>query len=175
MVILVGTGKINISGYGLNIKSRAAYQDRDPAFIINFFHGFFCHLLEKDNIKIFCGLQHIHQMMRDAIHFFRCDLGGTNIHMAVNLHGICGDDLSVYCFCKGNGKFCFSHGSRSGKDDKRFFHRFSPFMIGILHDTFKFFFNLCLTHGNDGWPSMRTVIRIFQCQKFIDQLVGFLG
>ena len=138
-------------------------------------HGFFCHLLEKDNIKIFCGLQHIHQMMRDAIHFFRCDLGGTNIHMAVNLHGICGDDLSVYCFCKGNGKFCFSHGSRSGKDDKRFFHRFSPFMIGILHDTFKFFFNLCLTHGNDGWPSMRTVIRIFQCQKFIDQLVGFLG
>ena len=164
MFILVGAGKINISGHRLNIKSCAAYQDRNPAFVINFVHGIFCHLLKKNNVKIFCWLQYIHQMMWDAIHFFRRDLGGTDIHVAVNLHGVRGNDLSVYCFCKGNGKLCFSHGSRPGKHDKRFFHIFPPFMLSILHDTFEFFFDFCLTHVNDRWSSMRTVIRIFQCQ-----------
>ena len=46
-------------------------------------------------------------MMWDAIHFFRRDLGGTDIHMAVNLHGIRGNDLSVYCFARAMESFVF--------------------------------------------------------------------
>ena len=51
-------------------------------------------------MKFLPGIQDIHQIMADPLHFLRADLGGTNIHIFIHLHGICGDDRSVQFLCK---------------------------------------------------------------------------
>lgn len=54
-------------------------------------------------MKIFLRFQNIDQMMGDALHLLRADLGGSDIHAAVNLHRIGGNDFAVYGFRQGNG------------------------------------------------------------------------
>ena len=57
----------------------------------------FCILLELNNVKIRCRLQDIHQIMPDALHLLRPYLCRTDVHVLIDLHGIRGDDLAVYC------------------------------------------------------------------------------
>ena len=66
-------------------------------------HGLFDHLLKYHYIKGLIWFQHIHQMMGHTVHLLRTDLGRADVHMAVNLHGICGNDLSVHHMGQCNG------------------------------------------------------------------------
>ena len=66
--------------------------------------------------------------MPDALHLFWPNLGGADVHMPVHLHGIRGDDLSIYGLCKRYGKFCFAGCRRAGQYDQRI-HLVSSFCI----------------------------------------------
>ena len=105
-------GKINIFYYGLDIKSCTSGENRDFTFCVNFIHGLFCHLLEPDDMKLLPGIQHIDEIMRNTVHLLFCDLGRADIHMAVHLHGICGDDFSVCRMSQGNGQAGLAHRRR---------------------------------------------------------------
>ena len=61
---------------------------------------FFCHLLEFHHMELFLRLQHIDQMVRDPLHLFWPNLRRSDIHMPVDLHGICGNDFSANRFGK---------------------------------------------------------------------------
>ena len=81
--------KINIIQKSLNIKSGSTYYDRNMSVGINLLHGLLGHLLKFYNMKFFFRIKFIDQIMRNSFHFFRADLGRTNIHVFINLHGIC--------------------------------------------------------------------------------------
>ena len=51
------------------------------------------------------------------IHFFGHDLGGTNVHVLIDLHGICRYDLSIHCLRQCNGKLCLADRSWAGQYD----------------------------------------------------------
>jgi len=74
-VIAAFLGKINVIEHCLDIETSASGKDGDMPSVINTRHGFFCHLLELHDMKFFGRFQHIDQMMGDAFHFFRSDLG----------------------------------------------------------------------------------------------------
>ena len=164
IIFLLSFCKINILCNCLNIKPGSTYQNGYFSSGINILHGFFCHLLKFYNMKFFLRFQNIHQIMRNSLHFFRSDLCGTNIHFFIYLHGICRYDLSIYCLCKGNGKTCFSYCRRSGQYDQGLFH------MALLNNSFKFLFQFCSCHGNNGRASVRTVIRVIQGKKLVNKL-----
>ena len=124
-IILLGLGKINVSGHRLNIKAGSPHQNGNMSPGVNLFHGILCHLLETHNVKFFLWHQLIHQVMGNSLHFFWHDLRRANIHIFINLHGICRYDLTANGFCQGNRQPGFSNCSGTGKDNKRFFHNLS--------------------------------------------------
>ena len=72
---------------------------------VDSFHGLFGQLLKTDHIEFFFGIQHIDQMMRNAVHLLLCDLCRADIHPPVDLHGIGGYDLAADLSGKFYGKF----------------------------------------------------------------------
>ena len=42
----------------------------------------------------------VNQMVRYALHFFLCGLGGGDRHALIDLHGIRRDDLAVKVLCQ---------------------------------------------------------------------------
>ena len=56
--------------------------------VIDLFHAFQTPFLKYHHIKFFPRLQYIDQMMGHSLHFLRADLGGSDIHMFIYLHGI---------------------------------------------------------------------------------------
>ena len=92
--------------------------------------------------KIFCWLQYIHQMIVGTPSISSgVILAEPDIHMAVNLHGIRGNDLLRLLLLQGQWKALFFPTAVGPVSTIRgFFHIFPPFMLSILHDTFEFFF-----------------------------------
>ena len=127
-IVLLSLGKINIPGYCLNIKSGSSYQNRNMFPGINFLHCFFCHLLKAYNVKFFVRHKLIYKIMGNPLHFRLHDFCRSNIHIFINLHGICRYDLTANSFCQINGQSGFSYCSRSSEDNKRFFHNLSCFL-----------------------------------------------
>ena len=110
-------GKVNVLDYCLDIKSGSSRKNRNLSFRVDLFHSFFGHFLETDHMEFLAGFQNINEVMRNPFHFFLCDLGRSDIHMLIYLHGICGDDLPVCRFCQSNGKTGFSHRCRACQYD----------------------------------------------------------
>ena len=121
-VFLLCLSKINIFGNCLYIKPGSTYQNRNLSFCINLFHGGFCHLLKLYNMKLFFRQQFIYQIMLHSLHFFLTDLSRANIHIFIYLHGICGNNFTVYRFGKRNREMSFSCCRRSGKNNQWLFH-----------------------------------------------------
>ena len=113
-------------------------------------------------MELLFGIQHINEIMGDVVHLFFRDLGGTDIHMAVYLHGIRGDDLPANSVSQPDRQVGLAHRRRSGQYDQRFFQAIH------LHNPFEFLFQFVFCHGDNGGSSMRAVIRIFQSQKLVD-------
>ena len=64
------------------------------------------------------GRQKVDQMVRYALHFFLCGLGGGNCHALINLHGIRRDYLAVKVLCQlhRQSRFARRGGSDYGND-----------------------------------------------------------
>lgn len=54
------------------------------------------------DVKLFGRIEHIDQIMRNAAHLLRADFGRSDIHMAVDLHGIRGDNGPIHRLGKRN-------------------------------------------------------------------------
>ena len=87
--------KIDIVKDRLNIKACSAGKNRNMTVPVNGLHGLFHQLLKKDHMKFILRVQHIDEMMGNALHLIRSDLGGTDIHPSVYLHRIRGDNLAA--------------------------------------------------------------------------------
>ena len=94
--------KINIIDKCLNIKACTAYNDGNFSVINNLFHGRFGHFLKNNDVKFFIRIKGIHKIMGNPVHFLRHNLGCSNIHVFVHLHGVCTNDLSANGFCQSN-------------------------------------------------------------------------
>src|SRR5699024_8048527 len=66
--------------------------------------------------------QRIDQIVGHFLHLFLPDLCRADIHMAVYLHGIRGDDLRANGFCQAYGRGGLSHSGRACKYDQWSFH-----------------------------------------------------
>ena len=119
--------------------------------------------LEHYYIEFFPGLQNIDQMMGHPLHLLRTDLGRTDIHMFIYLHGICRQDFSVYGFCQRDGQFCLSHSCRPGQD-----HQWFLFILYYRHYFFLTLFILlsvvlgtvCCIDGDDQHQTLQFILWI---------------
>ena len=68
-------------------------------------------------MELFKRFQFVHQVMADAAHFFGHDLGGTNVHVLIDLHGIRRYNLSIHRLRQCNGKLCLADRSWAGQYD----------------------------------------------------------
>ena len=119
---LLSLSKINIPGNRLYIKSCSSYQNRDFSLCVNLFHGSLGHFLKFHNMKFVLRFQYIYQIMCNSLHLFLSDLGRTDVHSFIDLHGIGRDDLSVHCLRQRNGETCFSCCCRTCQHDQWLFH-----------------------------------------------------
>ena len=117
------------------------------------------------DVKLFGRIEHIDQIMRNASHLLRADFGRSDIHMAVDLHGIRGDNGPIYRFGKRNRQLRLTDSGRTGQDNQRFFQK------NHLHNSLKFLFQFPFREGNDRRPAVRAVIRIFERQKLGNELL----
>ena len=116
------------------------------------------------DVKLFGRIEHIDQIMRNAAHLRRADFGRSDIHMAVDLHGIRGDNGPIHRLGKRNRQLRLADGGRTGQDNQRFFQK------NHLHNSLKFLFQFPLREGNDRRAAVRAVVRIFERQKLGNQL-----
>ena len=86
------------------------------------------------DVKLFGRIEHIDQIMRNAAHLLRADFGRSDIHMAVDLHGIRGDNGPIHRFGKRNRQLRLTDSGRTGQDNQRFFQK------NHLHNSLKFLF-----------------------------------
>ncbi len=63
-------------------------------------------------MEFFVWIKGIDKVVGDSLHFFFCDLGGADVHVPVNLHGICRNHRPAYLLCQADGKLRFPYGSR---------------------------------------------------------------
>ncbi|MNR47091.1 hypothetical protein D3C85_1661470 [compost metagenome] len=63
----------------------------------------------------------INQMMGDSVHFGRADLGCADIHAAVHLHGVAGDDLGIVGLSQLQAQPCFADGCRAQQHEHLMF------------------------------------------------------
>ena len=117
--------KINIVQQGLYIKTGSAGNDRDAAAAVNLPQGLLRHLLEGDHVKGLLWLQHVNEIMGNAIHFPGSHLGRADIHVSVYLHGIRADDFPANGLCQPDGKGGLSHCRGSCEDNERLLHKSS--------------------------------------------------
>ena len=97
----------------IDIQSRAA--DNDDAFSAceNVLHTGIRLVYITSNGKILRGVNAIDHMMLYAVHLRLCRLGGADVHAAVKLHGIAGNDFGIELLGKRDGQLCFSRGGRA--------------------------------------------------------------
>ena len=69
----------------------------------------------------------VHHMVGDAMHLFRRGLGGADVHMPVNLHGVRADDLAVHGRGQRHAQRCFSSCCRAGDHGHFRGHRIKSF------------------------------------------------
>ena len=86
-------GKIDIIQQRLDIKSGAPNDDGHMSPVQDLLYLLSCQPLELHHIKGFLRIQDVDEVMGDTLHFLRADLRRTDIHPAVNLHGIRGNDF----------------------------------------------------------------------------------
>ena len=77
--------------------------------------------LERQRIKRLVRIKDIEHVMRHALHLLRRDLGGADVHAAVDLHGIAGNDLCVEGFRESDGERCLSDSRRPNDDNEWLF------------------------------------------------------
>ena len=78
----------------------------------------------------------IHQMMGNALHFFWSDLGCSDIHLLVDLHGIGRDDLSSYCLRQLDRGSSLSHRCGTSEDDEWFFIHCYTILLNFFSNSF---------------------------------------
>ena len=83
-------------------------------------NGILCQMLKHGDIKRLLWIQHVNQVMPDAVHLVRHDLCRSDIKTAIDLHGICRDDLSADSFCKTDRQIGLSDRGRTGQYDQLF-------------------------------------------------------
>ena len=117
-------GKIDAVKQRLDIKARAAHQDRQPSLRVDLPQRFCCHFLKNGDIIIHGGINDINQMMRDALHFRLRDLGGADVQSPVDLNGVRRDTFAVQCLGELDRNGCFSHcrGTRQNHQGTFFLH-----------------------------------------------------
>ena len=81
--------KIYIIEQGLNIKSGTTHNKRQFVLLPHPFHRCLCIVLELYNMEFLIRLIHIDQCMIDTLHLLGHDLGRSDIHVLIHLHGIC--------------------------------------------------------------------------------------
>ena len=69
--------------------------------------------LRLGNREFFLGLHDVDEMMRHASLIIRARLCGPDIHAAIDLHRIHGDDLSPVFLCQTQRHFAFAGGGRA--------------------------------------------------------------
>ena len=114
-------GEGHIVEYGLQIKSGSADQNRDFAARLNVRYRIRCALLKLHRVKILFGLQNVDQMVRNSLHLFCSNFSRPDVHAAVYLHGIRGDDFTVQFFGKCKGERGFSDRRGAGERNQRLF------------------------------------------------------
>ena len=92
--------KINVIKHGLDIESRTAHQNGNMSSVINLTDILLRPFLKQIDIERFRRIQNINHMMRHSLHLLSRDLGRADIHIAIYLHGIRGNDLAVYRLCQ---------------------------------------------------------------------------
>ena len=89
---------------------------------VDLLHGLLCESLENDHVKFIPRIQNIDQVMSDTVHLLLRHLCGTDIHVAVHLHGIGADDLAADLFREFHRQGGLSGRRRPGDYDQRLFH-----------------------------------------------------
>ena len=114
--------KLHAVEQGLNVKPGAAGDDGKVSPGIDALHGLQGHFLKGRHIEFLPGIQHVDQVVGDTLHLLSRNLGGSDVHMAVHLHGIRADNLPVQGLCQADGQGGFSHSSGACQNDKGLFH-----------------------------------------------------
>ena len=94
----------------VHVKPGAAYDDGRFPPAENILHNGVSHGTVPADGKVLPGLRHREHMVGDSLLFFRSGLGGADVHVLVNLHGVAGDDFTVHFLGQQNGQGGFSRG-----------------------------------------------------------------
>ena len=89
---------------------------------VDLLHSLFREFLEYDNVKFVPRVQNVDQMVADTVHLLLRHLRGSDIHVAVHLHGVGADDLPADLFREFHGEGGLSGRCRPGDYDQRLFH-----------------------------------------------------
>ena len=109
--IIFGAGAKGPAGeQGINIKSRAAHQNRNATAAENILTAGSGILHIAGDGIILHRICHINHMMRYGRLLFSGGFGGADIHAAVDLHRVGRDDLAAQRFGKNDAQVRFSAG-----------------------------------------------------------------
>jgi hypothetical protein len=104
---------------GTEIQSRAADDDRDAASAGDLRNRSACHACVVGGSSYLGWIEHIDQVMRDALaRSLRC-LCRADIESAVELNRIAADDLAVEFLREGEPQRTFPRGGRPEDDEQR--------------------------------------------------------
>ena len=112
----------------MQIETRTARHDRNMASSPNFGNDPPRLLGKPGHIPFFPGVHAVYQMVRDALHLFCLDLRGSDIHSAIDLHGIPGDHLTPDLLGQFHRQSGLSRGGRTRNDKKRLLLHRSSFI-----------------------------------------------
>ena len=121
--------KLDIVDNRLDIEAGTADDDRNMPRGIDLLHRFLRKRLELHDVKGLRWIQDVDQIMTDPSHLLRPYLGRSDIHPAVDLHGIGRDDLSPDLCRKLSGQSGLADCCRTGQYDQLW----SVDLIILLH------------------------------------------
>jgi soluble P-type ATPase len=110
--------RMSVTPQSLEIKPRAAADDRNGSSGKDLRDRLSCHLAVLSGGKADAGIDDVDQMVRDPLPLLCRGLGSPDVKTAVDLHRIAGDDLAAEAMCKSKGEVAFARGGRSDNGDR---------------------------------------------------------
>ena len=137
----------------LKIQARSADQQRHPAPRQNAVDRLAGHFPVHRNREHLVRIDHIDHVMRRCGQFFPCRLRRADVHPAIDLHGIHGDDFRVQRLTEADGRPRLARAR--GADERQYnrFHRNPPTESAV--DAPEALFDLAPGEHDDQRPAMR--------------------
>ena len=106
------------AGQTVDIQSRPADKERDFPPRDDFFRRAECRLAVIRDGKRIGGVEDIDHVMRHAEHLVFSDFRRADVHAAIELHGVAGDDLTAEPPCDADGERGLARRRRTAESDR---------------------------------------------------------